>query len=444
MWGPVLAVGLALMAGFWLLSLERVNIPAHMSNHPVKVIKELIPRPIAADLMNLMKEFGAKGGFTSNVDQSKAQGFKPRYEDIGEAEPIGIDGKCKHKFLFPNSEKTKCILPQRVDIGRHFILTGGIDGIKEGYSDLVDRVSSFGRYTFPEQLDDYPAVKALFASPSFQKAARSVCPKDKQHLDAFQFNYIINVPGQTVALHIDSVYFQGADRFSHPQWLLAAMAFSGVFQSLFVHQVQVVGYLHEWSASANSVESVGGEFIWFDNSTSFQRVSPEPRSGSVVDGSKVMHASTVYRPDVKAPHLDKSKDNVLRYLPKNDSWVVQSDGETVQTLSTSDLRISVVYRARCFRDAEHMDAYKEAASKQTSVLSLDSVLDALVAELVKRGKLPQGTTKDSMGRLELAFKLMDGFITYPLPPVNLAFIPFNLCAAPLVLPVLGPLFAPFC
>jgi len=43
---------------FWVLSLERANIPPHVSNLPVKVIKELIPRQIAADLMNLMMEYG--------------------------------------------------------------------------------------------------------------------------------------------------------------------------------------------------------------------------------------------------------------------------------------------------------------------------------------------------------------------------------------------------
>lgn len=53
------------------------------------------------------------------------------------------------------------------------------------------------------------------------------------------------MPGQTVAVHIDSPYFWGASRFTFPQWLLVAMVFSGLFADKFVHQVQVVGYLHQ-------------------------------------------------------------------------------------------------------------------------------------------------------------------------------------------------------
>jgi hypothetical protein len=45
-----------------------------------------------------------------------------------------------------------------------------------------------------------------------------------------------------VALHIDGAYFVGATRFEYPQWLLAAMVFSGLFADDFVDQVQVVGY----------------------------------------------------------------------------------------------------------------------------------------------------------------------------------------------------------
>ena len=215
---------------------KRAEIPAHLSNHPVRVIPDLIPKDTAQALMGLFKDFGE---FTSNVDQSKAQGFKPKYEDIGAYQDINADGTCSHKFLFPNPEKNKCVLPQRVDIGKHFILTGGFDGTKELYHHLVDRVSSFGKYTFIEDIEKYPPVKALFESRNFQDAARSVCPKDKQFLDPFQFNFIVQVPGQTVAMHIDSPYFWGASRFSFPQWFLVAMVFSNLFRDKFIDQVQV-------------------------------------------------------------------------------------------------------------------------------------------------------------------------------------------------------------
>jgi hypothetical protein len=104
-------------------------------------------------------------------------------------------------------------------------------------------VSSFGRYTFVQDIDKYPAVKTLFQSSLFQDAAKQVCPSDKTYLDTFQFNFIIQVPGQTVALHLDAPYFWGATRFDFPQWLLVAMVFSNLFPDKFVDQIQVVAYV---------------------------------------------------------------------------------------------------------------------------------------------------------------------------------------------------------
>ena len=49
-------------------------------------------------------------------------------------------------------------------------------------------------------------------------------------------------------LHIDAPYFLGASRFIYPQWLLAVMVMSGLFEEQFIHQVQVVAYFHEWAS----------------------------------------------------------------------------------------------------------------------------------------------------------------------------------------------------
>jgi hypothetical protein len=131
--------------------------------------------------------------FPSNIDADlQTGGFVAKHEHIGEAEPIGEGGVCNHPFLVPNLAKTECILPQRVDIGRHFVLTGGPDAIREPYEKMISRLTSFGRYMF-NKVDDYPTVKALFDQESFQLAAKSICPEDEQVLDPFQFNFIMQV-----------------------------------------------------------------------------------------------------------------------------------------------------------------------------------------------------------------------------------------------------------
>ena len=49
----------------------------------------------------------------------------------------------------------------------------------------------------------------------------------------------LQVPGQSVALHLDAVYFERATRFQYPMWLLAVMQTSGLYQNEFIDQVQV-------------------------------------------------------------------------------------------------------------------------------------------------------------------------------------------------------------
>jgi hypothetical protein len=75
-------------------------------------------------------------------------------------------------------DKTKCVLPGRVDVARHYMKTGGVEGAKRSYNRLVSSVQSFGRYMF--NVSEHDVVAKLFASDEFQNASKSVCPPGKQ------------------------------------------------------------------------------------------------------------------------------------------------------------------------------------------------------------------------------------------------------------------------
>lgn len=63
--------------------------------------------------------------------------------------------------------------------------------MKESTETLQSRLMSFFNYNFsPEK---FPVIQKLFASETFQNAAKSVCPVDKQVTDTFQFNVILQV-----------------------------------------------------------------------------------------------------------------------------------------------------------------------------------------------------------------------------------------------------------
>ncbi len=81
--------------------------------------------------------------------------------------------------------------------------TGGIEGLKENYNKVISRVQSFGRYIF--DITDYSVIGDLFNSERFQYVAKQTCPSHKRVLDPFQFNFIMQIPGQTVPIHIDGI-----------------------------------------------------------------------------------------------------------------------------------------------------------------------------------------------------------------------------------------------
>jgi hypothetical protein len=113
------------------------------------------------------------------------------HEHIGEAEAINSDGSCTNPDFISSFDQMSCYFKQKTDVFRHFMLFGGVDGLKERRDGLLSRTRFFSRNMF--NLTEYPIVQQLFDSDSFKTAAKSVCPKEKQFLDPFQFNIFIQV-----------------------------------------------------------------------------------------------------------------------------------------------------------------------------------------------------------------------------------------------------------
>ena len=74
----------------------------------------------------------------------------------------------------------------------------------------------------------------------------------------------------------------------------------------------------------------------------------------------------MYHPSRPAPRLSKDRYSSLQYHRPSDKWRVVVEGageggageeEVVGEYSHDELRISIVYRARCFGSAEEMQTY---------------------------------------------------------------------------------------
>lgn len=223
------------------------------------------------------------------------------------------------------------------------------------------------------------------------------------------------------------------------------MAFSNLFQEKFIHQVQVVGYLHSWSPEdiinkTGGTGSIGGDFIYYNRNDPVPDViTPLPRSGALVDGSKTVHAATVYLPNIDAPVLDKNKANTLTYLG-NEKWGLSVNDKITQTYDSNELRIAIVYCARCFKDSEQKDHFYNLPENE--IMSLDYILETLINGMVERS--PNKFTKQSLlnlPRVDLAIQLIDYYVKYPLPSKQAALIPYNYCALTKSYPWLNPVLS---
>ena len=130
--------------------------------------------------------------------------------------------------------------------------------------------------------------------------------------------------------------------------------------------------------------------------------------------------------------MDKDKSSFLKYVGP-DRWEVQSDGQTIASYSTDDLRIAIVYRAKCFPSQQEAHRYRTFHEDASNIMSLEGVLHTLKDDLVQHKGVSRAKL-DSMSRLELAFQLMEKYIQYPLPSFKDTLIPYNYCALPLLFP----------
>ena len=164
--------------------------------------------------------------------------------------------------------------------------------------------------------------------------------------------------GQTVLVHLMESTFWSYE-ISVSTAALAVMKFSGLFEHIFVNQIKSLVIF----ISGNRFQAQVGRLCIGTTITrgKYRHSGPVPRAGTGVDGSKVIHAANVYRPSEMPPRISKDKYTELHYLG-NDRWVVQEvkDGapNVLRNYTTDDLRITIVYRGRCFENEEKANHFK--------------------------------------------------------------------------------------
>lgn len=289
-------------------------------------------------------------------------------------------------------------LPQRFDAAFNFVKTGGRFGRQEELSVLASRTNYFREtYAYGEEVKA-PGVEPFLHHEGFVEAAREIHGRPVVEPAIVYANVL--VPGQELAVHTDVPEFRGANRKIHPQWLLVVMHHSGLFDAWRMPIATAVSWFHD---------ARGGAFAFYPDGAEGEPVAHEVRFNTavVIDTDSVFHGvDRVAQTSAAMPQLGAG----MKLVAEGDGvWSIRDGAELVSRYRWEQMRFSVSWKAYCFRDEDERRVWREGSDD----LSLDFVLDALEADLRRRGRLegPRPENRD------FAMLLVDEYVRFPKPQV---------------------------
>ena len=241
-----------------------------------------------------------------------------------------------------------------------------------------------GDWAYDRPLVD--GVEPLLNHPGFVEAAGKLFDSSLVRPQIVYVNLTWRLPFDQGAGHIDVPAFRGIDRTRYPIWLLNAMGHSGLFEAERIHIATAVAWFYKgtdggftyWPDGPDAPPmvhegNIHNTAFMGDNDAMFHRVRPV---GSPRDG--MLTGMTL---DTKLAHVG------------GDDWQIV-EGDTVRgSLSFSDLRISLSWKAQVFRDA----AEQRSVDEHLDDIALEDVIDRFASDLGARGvafERPQDPVND--------------------------------------------------
>jgi hypothetical protein len=204
------------------------------------------------------------------------------------------------------------------------------------------------------------------------------------------------VPGQELAVHTDVPEFRGVSRKNVPQWLLVVMHHSGLFDAWRLHIATGIAYLQDSDSGALR--------YWPDGPDAPPETQPVRANTAVVlDTDSVFHGVDPVGTGAEAPAVRSG--STLAAGPDGRWLLSLPDGEPVGRYDWDELRFSVSWKGYCFADEAERDLWRD----HTDELTIDTIVDRLVADLVERDLAAPDPARDR----DLGLLLIDTYVRYP-------------------------------
>lgn len=291
-------------------------------------------------------------------------------------------------------------LYQRHDAAMNYIRTGGRFGRQESFEQLGVRTNYF-RETYAYDRPVVDGIEGFLFLDGFLEAARAVFDRPIIAPAIVYANLL--VPGQELAVHTDVPEFRGANRTKDPEWLMVVMHHSGLFERWRMPIATGVSWFHGCR---------GGDFAFYPEGAGGPpaTVPAAHNTAILLDTDSVFHG--VDRVAETVDPLPPLQIGMRLDFEGDDAWRVGFGDEAVMRYHWDDIRFSVSWKAYCYSD----EAERRMVQEHTDDLTRPRIMDALLADLRRRGRLGD----DVPGGADLALLLIDEYIRFPEPAPQIA------------------------
>lgn len=280
-------------------------------------------------------------------------------------------------------------LPQRYDARENFVRTGGRFKRDEDPGLLGARTNYFREtYAYGDEVF-IDGVAVLMHCTALRDAARRLHGRPVIVPAILYANILL--PGQELAVHTDVPEFRGANRRIVPQWLLVVMHHAGLFDAWRMPIATAITYFGK---------AHGGELAYYPDGPDGPAAVYEPRhnTAAVLDTDTIFHGVDRVAGDDEP--LRGLRSGMRLQHDGDGRWAVRAGDRVVAEYGTDDLRYSVSWKGYCFTD----DAEREAWANHTDDLTLEDILDRLLADL----GVERPASDADLGRM-----LIDRYVRFP-------------------------------
>lgn len=219
----------------------------------------------------------------------------------------------------------------------------------------------------------FEGAEPFFNNPNFIAAARQSFRAEVIRPVAMMTN--LNLPADSLPAHLDLPFFRGLTNREVPSWMLAPMGYSGLF--------------HEWAIPVTSAitwfyDGQGGEFeYWPDGPTAPSRTERPPYSNMcvVADNEYMYHrVGATGRPEEYWGEDSIPYETLLERT--GEGWSMRHGERELARFPYSQVRLSVLWKAYCFRTAAMAASFDDHSHDLTP----DMVTELFCADLSRRGE----------------------------------------------------------